>query len=340
MRYPHDRRQSGELLRQAIPLMAKQQATYDPHHYAIWYEYLAGINPDLITAVDGYLASHKPVTDQVIRHIYGRYISGRDVAAIELAQQQLRTAVKGTLDDVTTASTRAGEHAALLAQAASEFKDTGAIRAAQAIAQHATSLTAALMRVVSALEARKLETNLLIDTLEKSQAEPILDPLTRTLNRLGLHRAIDDLTVDNDKLPHVALLMIDIDRFKAVNDGYGHLVGDSVLIEVARVISDCARPPRIVARLGGEEFVLVVPAADRQSCEDIARRLCSRVAALRIRRVSDEKQVSPVSVSIGIALAHDTDDREELLRRADEAMYRAKRAGGNGFIWSPRDADT
>lgn len=170
--------------------------------------------------------------------------------------------------------------------------------------------------------------------LEQAQAEPHLDPLTKLPNRLGLQRSLDELAEDDREPQGIALLMIDIDRFKGINDSYGHLVGDAVLVEVARIIADCLKPPQIAARLGAEQFVIVIPSAHAALCEGIARRICSQVAHLRISRVGSIVRAGSVSVSIGIAIAQPHESRDQLLRRADDAMYQARHGGGARFIWS------
>jgi diguanylate cyclase len=334
MKYLHDRRHSEELLRLAIRMMGKQEAAYDPHHYTICYEYVAGVNPELVAAIDGCLSARTLLNDQLVRQLYGRYISGRDMAAFDTAHRQLRLTIEGTLTDMTDASLKAGEHTVQMVEAASAFRRTGSPEAIERITRHANELTAVLERVASDLEARKAEAIGLIDALERSQAEPVLDPLTRLLNRVGLRRSWDELAESPEALQGIALLMIDIDRFKGINDSYGHVVGDSVLVEIARIVSDCLKPPQIAARLGGEEFVVVMPAACSGSCEELAHSICSGVARLGISRAADTRRIASVSVSIGIAIAEPRESWEQLLRRADDAMYRAKRDGGNRFLWA------
>ena len=148
------------------------------------------------------------------------------------------------------------------------------------------------------------------------------DSLTGLLNRLGLQQAIDACVVRPD--PAFALLAIDLDNFKDVNDGHGHDAGDAVLRGVARRLSDCAGPGCSVARPGGDEFVILMPGAD----DIAARRLADRaVAALALPLSSgDVSHVLGASIGVAIAPAHGR-NREELIRAADVALYAAKAAG-------------
>ena len=126
----------------------------------------------------------------------------------------------------------------------------------------------------------------------------------------------------------IAALMIDIDHFKTVNDTSGHLFGDRVLVEVAKLLKDAMRAADIVARYGGEEFVVLMPDARLAEGAACAERIRESIAALT---VSDGKTSARVTVSIGVAdsVEGGMATPEELLRRADAAMYAAKAAGRN-----------
>jgi diguanylate cyclase (GGDEF)-like protein len=142
------------------------------------------------------------------------------------------------------------------------------------------------------------------------------DALTGLLNRRGFEMRTREAKAG-------AVLMIDLDRFKAVNDRFGHATGDAVLRHAAQVIASSVRQDDIVARYGGEEFVAFLPGADREMALQIAERV--RAAVAREVRAGD----TPVSASIGVAM---TDRRLPLgpaLALADESAYAAKAAGRN-----------
>jgi diguanylate cyclase (GGDEF)-like protein/PAS domain S-box-containing protein len=124
----------------------------------------------------------------------------------------------------------------------------------------------------------------------------------------------------------VALLFLDLDHFKTVNDSLGHRVGDAVLAELARRLGDCVRAHDTVSRLGGDEFVLLLPDA----CEAGARRVAERVLASALEPFRIDGHELTVTPSLGIALApRDGKDLDALSRAADAAMYRAKSEGRN-----------
>ena len=122
------------------------------------------------------------------------------------------------------------------------------------------------------------------------------------------------------------LLLVDIDRFKAMNDRYGHHFGDAILAGVAATLNGAVRAGDLVARWGGDEFAVLVESADEAALVETADRLLALVAQSEVRA---EGQTAKVSVSVGGALAASEDVAESLFARADAALYRAKHAGRN-----------
>jgi diguanylate cyclase (GGDEF)-like protein len=158
------------------------------------------------------------------------------------------------------------------------------------------------------------------------------DPLTGVANRVLL---TDRLThsmsrLDRSRRP-LMVAYVDLDRFKAVNDKLGHDMGDAVLIEVASRLTVSVRPGDTVARIGGDEFVIVCPdLPDANLADDLAQRLITTVS--EPMKVGTEMRV--ITASVGLVLVHRPLDTDQVLRAADAAMYRAKRAGGNLGVWS------
>jgi diguanylate cyclase (GGDEF)-like protein len=134
----------------------------------------------------------------------------------------------------------------------------------------------------------------------------------------------------------VTLLMIDVDRFKSVNDRFGHDVGDEVLVEMAARFRGGLRAADRVSRWGGEEFIVTAPGTDRSGAEHLAEQLRGVIGG---RPFATSIGPLEVTVSIGAVVCHpEGTDREEILRRADAALYRAKRGGRNRIVVADREA--
>jgi len=122
--------------------------------------------------------------------------------------------------------------------------------------------------------------------------------------------------------------MLDLDNFKRINDTQGHLRGDLLLVEIAAAMRGATRERDLVGRYGGDEFFIVLPNTDVQAAEAVAQRVTDAVAV--VGRKFDPAR--PVTASTGIAQAQANDSVASLTRRADDACYRAKSAGGNRVI--------
>lgn len=157
------------------------------------------------------------------------------------------------------------------------------------------------------------------------RTESLSDPLTALLNRRGLEIRLPHLVL---RYPAICVMTLDLDRFKSVNDTWGHRVGDTVLVRTARRLHDAAGETALVARTGGEEFVVAAPISAAAARAEAERLRCA-VAA------TTESAVE-VTASVGVAVFDATicpecprPTPERLLQSADAAMYRAKQSGGN-----------
>ncbi len=157
----------------------------------------------------------------------------------------------------------------------------------------------------------------------------IHDELTGLYNRRELLNRLAQEVQRSQRYQHsVALVMLDLDHFKAINDTYGHPVGDEALRRVGLAISECGRDIDTAARYGGEEFSILLPETNVDSALVVAERVCNSIASLSIP-VAPETTVN-VTASIGIATFPDHSDSEQtLLSAADAALYEAKHSGRN-----------
>lgn len=164
---------------------------------------------------------------------------------------------------------------------------------------------------------------------ERLYRQAHFDSLTGTPNRAHFYECLEQAlrALETEGVP-LALMYLDIDRFKQINDTYGHHVGDAVIRELAMRIRGAVRTTDTLARLGGDEFVLVIRGCDNpQTLRAIAGKLLACMAS----PFTIEGLPLPVSVSIGVACAQPGMTLDDLMRAADQAMYRAKRAGGARF---------
>jgi diguanylate cyclase (GGDEF)-like protein len=150
------------------------------------------------------------------------------------------------------------------------------------------------------------------------------DPLTGLFNRHKLNETLGAEVERGLRYNRpLSAIMVDLDDLKEINDRYGHPVGDEVLVHVAQGIRSQIRRVDIATRYGGDEFLVILPEADRREAEKVAARIAQQIDSIEVT-------VDPaVSASIGVAqLSHDLADADHFIRHVDQALYEAKRAGG------------
>jgi two-component system cell cycle response regulator len=191
---------------------------------------------------------------------------------------------------------------------------------------------------------RKARSDQQRDDVRDGLRAAVLDPMTGLFNRRYAMPKLSRIArhaVENGR--SFAVMLVDLDHFKQVNDRYGHLSGDAVLIETARRLRAALRPTDIIARIGGEEFMIVLPDTNQQAAKSTADRLCRQINATPFVVPATSQPVS-VTTSIGVvvsspsnrSVAHQTRTVEDhittaLISRADQALYKAKGAGRNQF---------
>jgi len=172
----------------------------------------------------------------------------------------------------------------------------------------------------------------LMSRIVRAETDALLDPLTRLANRRAFEREVHALQFRRGSLGGCAVLFIDIDHFKRINDRYGHEVGDRVLCGVADLLRANVSANDIAARFGGEEFVVLLTDTPANGARLVGEALRRAVAGhvVHSRGGIDLN----VTISIGIAIAGEREDIVALISRADAAMYRAKRNGRDCMTWA------
>jgi diguanylate cyclase (GGDEF)-like protein len=204
-----------------------------------------------------------------------------------------------------------------------------------AVARTGTEFSPAECELLEHLAAQAAVSLENVDLHELIQRQAVTDELTGLLNHRRLQQVVAEALGEAERTRQpLALVMIDIDDFKRVNDTHGHQQGDRVLRAVARVLQDVSRPHDHAGRYGGEELALVLPATSRDEACNVAERVREAIAATTLPL--PEGGAIAVTASLGVAAAPDcADDRESLIEAADKALYAAKRAGKDQVSAAP-----
>ncbi|WP_298430628.1 diguanylate cyclase [uncultured Jannaschia sp.] len=228
-------------------------------------------------------------------------------------------------------SRQATRHAAfivLLPAGDSERAATALDMGAADVAYHPFPVDEVAMRVRTQL-SRKRRADRMRDTLDTGLRLAVIDPLTGLHNRRYALHHLDRVAMRcRAQGIKAGVILMDIDHFKAVNDTHGHPAGDRVLSRVAQILADSLRGEDLVCRIGGEEFLAVLPDAGPDQVRAVAERLRAAIADIRV--TLPEGGTLGVTMSLGVAMLTDRDDAgTDALTRVDRALYAAKHDGRN-----------
>ncbi|HEV2285064.1 MAG TPA: GGDEF domain-containing protein [Steroidobacteraceae bacterium] len=331
MRYSENKDQSAELLRLALPLMARQSAALHPISYTLWYEHVAGINPPLSAVLEASLAGKLPLGEDDVYDLHARFVVARDMEVLERLQHKLRQVLEEAAQTAAVALEDSGQFEAALRDTRSRLTGAVSLETVHAIiaelARETNRMQSATEAVHQRLESRAREVEVLTRQLEQAKSEALLDPLTGLKNRRGFEVAVSEL--GRAAFKDAALVLADIDHFKEINDKHGHLLGDKILRAIGATLQSNIKGRDIAARPGGDEFAILLQQTPLAGARALAEQIRAAVAAGRIRRADSKEQPGSVTLSIGVAVGGAEDTLESMLARADAALYAAKRAGRN-----------
>jgi diguanylate cyclase len=326
--------QSAEHLRLSLPLLSKHGSDFGPQSYALWFTYTEGTHPGLTAALDRFVQDGTRLTVSQTAELYGTLLAGAEEDAIA----RMRDSFIQLLTRTATSTAAAGASAA-------DFGD--AVERESAMLSSATADAAGLVRLAdqSHLFAHSLtvlsgqlnesheEVLRLREELHAVRREAATDGLTRLNNRRSFDAEIDAMCSQADANGRsFSLIMVDVDRFKSINDLQGHVFGDRVLRAIADTLKAHVKGKDSVSRYGGEEFAVLLPDTALGSAMIVAEQLRTAVCAVRIRRSGSDKEVAKVSVSCGVACWRAADLPPSLIERADKALYLAKSQGRNRVV--------
>jgi diguanylate cyclase len=323
------------LAKAALAAMVGLRVAPTPTNYLIWYSHCSGTYPELSRHLQALQSRGEQFTEEVLTELHDRFFgTGRQVWLLNETCQRIET----TMAQLLAQAAGMSRHAVSYGEKLTKFGDALSRRARVAeLRGLATEILHATRRMhdqAQELEAQLGESSRQIEGLRtdlaSTQREAQTDSLTGIANRkcfdLELRAAAEEAIVSARPL---SLLLADIDHFKQFNDTFGHQVGDQVLRLVAGVLTRSVKGRDRAARYGGEEFAVILPQTDLEGARNLAEQIRRTVAGNRIRSKTDGQDLGHITLSIGCAQYVPGEPLARLIQRADEALYRAKRAGRN-----------
>lgn len=335
----HGVEQAEAFTRSALARMGELKIPSTPENFAIWYEYFVGSKAELNKAIDLLLSKQREFTSVLNEELYERFFG---TTAQDSALREVSEGLGETVREVRTLVGDAGAEAktygrALVNITGEVTRDAASPERLQGVVRRLLIETQTAIERNAVLEQNLKSSAEQIDRLKRNlddvRKEANTDPLTGLANRKafdeGLLRATAEAMETDASL---CLLIADIDNFKQFNDSYGHQFGDQVLKLVARCLRDGTKDGDVVARYGGEEFAVLLPGCGLGNAVQVAERLRQTIATRRLVRRSTGEEVGAVTISVGVARFESAEAINDLIARADEALYLAKRQGRNRVV--------
>lgn len=321
----------------ALELMEKNNISPTPENYAVWFSYSLGKNAELQREIDAIIINKMGFEAENNSYLYQKYIIGNrnqkvlDDAALN-AQKVMLEALRiindfgGETKNYTHDLNHYVEHIG------NEFGGDQSVKNMfKEFIDATVSLKKSGEHISHKLEESTREINSLRKNLQQVTVEAQRDFLTGVFNRKSFEKLIDEqIMLAIEQKSDLSLLMIDVDHFKLFNDKFGHLLGDEVLKIVARALTDTLKGRDVVARFGGEEFVVFLPDTPIEGAMRVAEMIRSTISRKELKRRDTGETYGTITVSIGVSLLrHGQDTLPTLIKRADDALYSAKNNGRN-----------
>lgn len=327
---------AATIARAALPLASQHQLPITPITYAVLYDYVSKSNQPLFEEASRIIAKNKRLSIAAVNDLYRRFVAKKDEQELLELRDELMVILATTLTSLKEVGSHNERYQVDLGQTIDRLDDQSC--AVEDLRQILLSLRTETVRILDTektlserLEHAHGEIESLRQDCVRARSESLIDPLTSTLNRRGFEQKLTELChAKRAEECKVALLMLDIDHFKRVNDQFGHLIGDEVIKYVASIIKETVRGADVVSRFGGEEFAVLLPDTSQVGAMQAAHNIRQRISATSLRQKSTGLQIGVITVSIGVSKFVVGMTQEAFINAADKALYQAKNSGRNG----------
>lgn len=335
MAYTDDFEKAGELAKRAMQRMIAERLPPNPENFALWYAYYSGHLPDLARAMDMAQRDGGALTQTHCDELFKRFFTlDAEAQAIRETSERARSVLGKIHDMLNTVGSETSRYGTALAGFQGELDGPMSLQDLRAVVAAIAAETTSIVEQQARLQSQLLDSSQQLAemrvNLDTARREAMTDGLTGIANRKAFDLTLNEAAKEaaQEGLP-LSLLMVDIDHFKTFNDTHGHLVGDHVLRLVAKVLTECIKGRDTAARYGGEEFSIILPRTALENAVTLAEQIRVTVGSRQIVNKSRGASYGTVTMSVGAAQYRPGETLADLIRRADAALYTAKRSGRN-----------
>ena len=323
---------------EAIDSMARLDVPPHPPNYWVWYGYHQGRDAELTAYLDSLQKEGAAFTEARNEAIFARFFgSDPDDQAIREAGSRLQGMIeelRGKLGSAGESTLAYGDKLAVFSE---RLSSAGAPAAIQALLADLVAETGQVVARNRELEQSLASSSQEIDDLRRNLQEARQEAVTDALTGIANRKFFDSrLQAERERAlkeqAPLCLLLLDIDHFKRFNDTFGHQIGDEVLKVVALTLKSCVKGRDLPARYGGEEFAVILPDTALEDALVVAEQIRRTLASKRLQNKRSGRSYGTITLSIGAAALRPGEAPGDLIRRADAALYQAKRAGRNRVV--------
>lgn len=322
---------------QALRFMQQRSVAPTPENYAVWFHYALGDNSDLNHEIGTIISNNLGFTKENNSYLYHKYIiSNRNQKVLDDATANTQKILVEALRIVNDFSGETKNYNQdtdkYIENISRDFAGNDGVKNVfKELIDATAKLRASGENISHKLEESTREINHLRKDLQQVTVEAQRDFLTGIYNRKSFERLIDEqMLIAKENNTELCLLMIDVDHFKIFNDKFGHLLGDEVLKIVARTLTDTIKGRDVVARFGGEEFVVFLPETPIEGGVKVAEMIRTSIAGKALKRRDTNETFGSITVSLGVSrFRAESDTLLTLIKRADDALYSSKHNGRN-----------
>ena len=332
---------SVEVAQQAFERLKRDALTPFPEIYELWFIYYSRSKPEVLRAIDAVLEKKRKITDADCLEIYERLLGDlKNEETVRRAGEQIQSTIVEVADRVKDVQDAAIDYNISLADVSNKISRATSPEEVENLVRSASDRTLTMIEHNKKLEAELAHSTQLMAELQRDleyvRREAMMDGLTGLANRKCFDEQLHQLAIDAmaSKKPFT-LLMVDIDHFKSFNDNFGHQVGDQVLRLVARTLKDGLKGRDFAARYGGEEFAILLPETSLQSGVAVGNSLRQAIAMKDVINRTSGDILGRITMSVGVAEFAYEKNAEDVVARADSALYTAKHNGRNQVAAAP-----
>lgn len=309
-----------------------------PNNFTVWYTHVSGREPDLSRMISILRDNDQEFTEAVCHDLYNKFFTTHaEDATLHETTERIESELRNILEYVGEAGEGATQYGKSLASVQGDILGAKDVNGLKYAVTKVLSETRKMEELNQTLENKLAqsteEVGQLRDDLEDMRKEALTDALTGIANRklfdMELRRHARDAMEAGESL---ALLMLDIDHFKRFNDTYGHQTGDEVLKLLANTMSKAVKGEDISARYGGEEFAVILPHTGLQGAMKVAEGIRHKISTKKLVNRSTNQDLGKITISIGAGLFEFGEPLSDLIKRTDQALYKAKALGRDRVV--------